>query len=140
MSKKKKNKKFDVAITYGTYDLFHPGHVKLFKRIKKQCKKLIVVVSTDEFNSSMKSKTSIMNTDDRITMVKSCKYVDKVLKEESWDQKISDIEKYGVDVLFMGDDWEGKFDELLRDKCKVVILPRTKSISSTEIKSRIKES
>lgn len=121
-----------VIITYGTFDLFHIGHLNLLKRLKELGDYLIVAVSTDEFNAS-KGKQTIVPFSDRIEIVKNIKHVDLAIPESSWSQKVSDCEKYGVSVFGMGHDWEGKFDEL-KECCEVVYLPRTDGVSSTEMK------
>jgi glycerol-3-phosphate cytidylyltransferase len=125
-------------LTYGTFDLFHLGHLEILRRAKELGDYLIVAVSTDEFNWNDKQKKCIYPYEHRKAIVKAIKYVDKVIPEKSWDQKILDVEKYGVDIFVMGDDWTGKFD-FLKHKCKVIYLPRTANISSTEIKNIIKE-
>ena len=124
------------VITYGTYDLFHYGHLKILERAKKFGDYLIVAVSTDEFNE-IKGKKSIYSYEHRAEIVKAIKYVDEVIPERNWEQKIDDLKKHNVDVLVMGSDWQGKFDELKRF-CEVVYLPRTPDISSTEIKQVFK--
>jgi len=124
-------------ITYGTFDLFHVGHLRLLERIKKRGDKLIVAISTDEFNS-VKGKKTIIPFEQRKEIVEAIKYVDLVIPEENWDQKIEDIKKYGVDEFVMGHDWKGKFD-FLSDYCEVTYLSRTKNISSSELKSSLKE-
>lgn len=124
-----------VAITYGTYDLFHIGHVRLFERIKQRFDRLIVAVSTDEFNA-LKGKHSVVPFEDRVAMVKACRHVDEVIAEEAWDQKARDICAYGADALVMGNDWAGRFDEF-QDMCEVVYLPRTEGVSSTELKADV---
>ena len=124
------------VITYGTYDLFHYGHLRILERAKKLGDYLIVAVSTDEFNE-VKGKKSIYPFEHRAKIVEAIKYVDKVIAEENWEQKESDIKKYEIDVLVMGTDWEGKFDNL-SSLCEVVYLPRTPDISSTEIKLNCK--
>lgn len=123
------------VITYGTFDLFHEGHVNLLRRAKALGDYLIVAISTDEFNAG-KGKTSCMSYPQRKAVVEAIRYVDEVIPETSWDQKISDVQKYNVDVFVMGDDWKGKFDEL-KDYCEVVYLPRTENISSTMIKEKL---
>jgi len=128
-----KNQK--VIITYGTFDMFHIGHLKLLKRLKKRGTKLIVAVSTDEFNRE-KGKRVMIPYKQRAKILKSIKYVDKVIPEDNWDQKITDIKKYDVDVFAIGDDWEGKFD-FLKEHCKVVYLKRTKDISTTKLKKSL---
>ena len=129
-------KKYNTCITYGTFDLFHIGHLKLIERIKSMCSNLIVAVSTDEFNK-LKGKTCIIPSDQRAAIVAGIKYVDKVIPEDNWEQKITDVEKYNVDCFVMGNDWEGKFD-FLKEKCEVVYLPRTDGISTTLLKEKIK--
>jgi glycerol-3-phosphate cytidylyltransferase len=120
------------VITYGTYDLFHIGHLRLLSRLRELGDSLIVGVSTDEFNAE-KGKKSIIQFEDRIEIVRNLKCVDLAIPENSWDQKGKDIQKYGVSVFGMGHDWEGKFDHLSQH-CEVVYLPRTENISSTQIK------
>lgn len=128
------------AITYGTFDLFHIGHVRLLNSIKHKvgADKLIVAVSTEEFNT-LKGKKSQFSFQERLEIVSSLRAVDEVILEHSWDQKIDDILKYNVKTFVMGDDWQGKFD-FLKPHCDVVYLPRTCNISSTAIKQAIKES
>ncbi|MBI5662649.1 MAG: adenylyltransferase/cytidyltransferase family protein [Ignavibacterium album] len=123
------------AITYGTFDLFHYGHLRLFQRIKEFSDYLIVAVSTDEFNQ-LKGKKTIIPFENRIEIVKNIRYVDKVIAEESWDQKLNDIKNYNVNFLVMGDDWKGKFDEL-NNYCEVIYLPRTDGISSSLLKNSL---
>lgn len=120
------------VITYGTFDLFHIGHLRLLERAKKLGDYLIVAVSTDEFNA-LKNKKSFFPFEHRVEIVRSIKFVDLVIPETCWEQKVEDIKKYNVDVFAIGDDWEGKFD-FLKDYCEVVYLPRTEGISSTDIK------
>lgn len=121
------------VITYGTFDLFHIGHLNLLQRLKSLGTELVVAVSTDEFNS-LKGKKTIIPFEHRVEIVKNIKCVDNVIAENSWEQKIEDIKKYNIDIFAMGDDWEGKFD-FLREYCEVIYLDRTKDISSSSIKS-----
>lgn len=121
-------------ITYGTFDLLHYGHINLFKRAKELGDYLIVAVSSDEFNS-LKGKKSYFDYETRKYMVEAIRYVDLVIKEENWEQKISDIKKYNVDVFVIGDDWKGKFDYLKDEGIEVVYLTRTPDISTTKIKN-----
>lgn len=123
-------------LTYGTFDLFHSGHLKLLERLKKLGDRLIVGVSTDEFNEG-KGKKTIIPFIDRISIVESIKYVDIAIPETNWEQKKDDIKEFNVEILGMGNDWEGKFDHL-KDLCHVIYLPRTEGISSTEIKESLK--
>lgn len=124
-----------IVLTYGTFDLFHIGHLNLLKRLKSLGDQLIVAVSTDEFNE-LKGKKTIIPYEQRAQIVQAIKYVDKVIPEENWEQKIEDIKKYNISIFAMGHDWEGKFDEL-KEFCEVVYLPRTNGISSTKLKSSL---
>ncbi len=124
------------VITYGTFDLFHIGHLKLLQRIKKLGDRLIVAVSTDEFNT-LKGKKTIIPYEQRAEIVSNIKCVDLVIPENNWEQKIEDIQKYNVDIFTMGNDWEGKFD-FLKEHCEVIYLDRTEGISSTQLKQTLK--
>lgn len=123
-------------LTYGTFDLLHIGHINLLRRARALGDKLIVAVSTDEFNLTEKNKVCVNSYADRKVILESLRFVDEVIPEECWEQKNTDVEKHGVDVFTMGDDWLGHFD-FLKDKCEVVYLPRTANISTTEIKHTI---
>ncbi|MGN1032441.1 MAG: glycerol-3-phosphate cytidylyltransferase [Intestinibacter sp.] len=127
------------VITYGTFDLLHYGHINLLERAKKLGDYLIVALSTDEFNLKEKNKKSYFSYDKRKQLLQAIRYVDLVIPEESWEQKSTDIDLYGIDTFVIGDDWEGKFD-FLKEKCNVVYLPRTPEISTTKIKNDIRES
>ena len=124
------------VLTYGTFDLFHPGHVQLLKRARELGTRLVVGLSTDEFNA-LKGKKSVMSFEDRKSVLEACRYVDEVFAEDDWDQKVSDAIRLGADVFVMGDDWAGKFD-FMADHCQVVYLARTPDVSSTEIKRRMR--
>jgi glycerol-3-phosphate cytidylyltransferase len=128
-------KKEKIILTYGTFDMFHIGHLNLLNRLKSLGDKLIVAVSTDEFNS-IKGKKTLIPFEQRALIVQNIKCVDMVISEKNWEQKIDDIKKYNVDIFAMGDDWKGKFD-FLKDYCKVVYLPRTQNISTTELKKEL---
>lgn len=123
------------VITYGTFDLFHIGHLRLLKRAKQHGDKLIVFVSTDEFNEE-KGKSSIFPYEHRAEIIEACQYVDEVHPETSWEQKIDNIKEYNVNTFIIGDDWKGKFD-FLNSYCNVIYLPRTEGISSTNLKQAI---
>jgi glycerol-3-phosphate cytidylyltransferase len=120
------------VITYGTFDIFHIGHLNLLERLNELGDRTIVGLSTDQFNLG-KSKTALMSYEDRKKILESNRYIDLVIPENTWEQKISDVQKYNVDIFAMGADWRGKFD-FLSDYCKVIYLPRTSGISSTSIK------
>ncbi|NRQ48334.1 adenylyltransferase/cytidyltransferase family protein [Aeromicrobium stalagmiti] len=124
------------VLTYGTFDLFHIGHLNLINRLAELGDRLVIGVSTDEFNAG-KGKKSIVSYEDRARIVSSIKGVDLVVPETSWEQKVSDIKAHDVDVFAIGDDWRGKFDEL-KELCDVVYLSRTDGISSTEIKQMLR--
>ncbi|CAM7044839.1 MULTISPECIES: glycerol-3-phosphate cytidylyltransferase [Morganellaceae] len=125
-----------IILTYGTFDLFHIGHLNLLQRLKALGDYLIVGVSTDEFNA-LKGKKTIIRFEDRFKIVESIKYVDLAIPENNWEQKIHDIKKYNVSIFGMGHDWEGEFDDL-KEYCEVIYLPRTQGISSTKIKDTLK--
>lgn len=127
------------VITYGTFDLLHYGHINLLRRARELGDYLIVVLSTDEFNWREKHKKCYFTYAERKLMLEAIRYVDLVVPEENWEQKNTDVVKYGADVFVIGDDWKGKFD-FLKDKCEVVYLPRTPEISTTQIKAALKES
>lgn len=121
------------VITYGTFDLLHYGHINLLRRAKALGDYLIVVLSTDEFNWNEKHKKCYFSYEIRKQLLEAIRYVDLVIPEENWDQKITDVQEYHVDTFVMGDDWAGKFD-FLKPYCDVVYLPRTPEISTTQIK------
>lgn len=123
------------VLTYGTFDLFHIGHLNLLKRARELGDKLVVAVSTDEFNAT-KGKTTLMPFEHRVELVRSVRFVDEVIAESNWEQKINDVQRHKVDVFVMGSDWQGKFD-FLKPYCEVVYLPRTDNVSSTDLKKAI---
>jgi glycerol-3-phosphate cytidylyltransferase len=125
-------------ITYGTFDLFHVGHLNLLNRARALGNRLVVALSTDEFNLTMKNKVTAIPYRDRKAILEALRCVDLVIPEENWEQKVHDVLRYQVDRFVMGHDWEGKFD-FLQKHCEVVYLPRTENISSTEIKHHIAE-
>lgn len=125
-------------ITYGTFDLLHYGHINLLKRAKQMGDYLIVCLSTDEFNKNSKNKECYFSYEIRKQLLESIRYVDLVIPENNWDQKIDDIKEFGIDTFVMGDDWKGKFD-FLKDYCEVIYLPRTKEISTTKIKKDLEK-
>ncbi|HFJ9247510.1 glycerol-3-phosphate cytidylyltransferase [Bacillus anthracis] len=123
------------VITYGTFDLLHWGHINLLKRAKGLGDYLIVAVSSDEFNK-IKNKKSYHSYENRKMMLEAIRYVDEVIPERDWEQKVKDIQEHNVDVFVMGDDWKGKFD-FLKSYCEIVYLPRTIGISSSKIKQEL---
>jgi len=120
------------VITFGTYDIFHVGHVNIIERAKLHGDHLIVGVSSDKLNISKKGRPPVYCEDDRLHIIRSMRCVDEVFLEESLELKADYIKYYNADILVMGDDWQGKFDHL-KDICQVIYLPRTPSVSTTEI-------
>ncbi len=127
------------VITYGTYDLLHYGHINLLRRAKAYGDYLIVALSTDEFNSKEKHKTTYFSYEQRKQLLESIRYVDLVIPEENWEQKVSDMHEYHIDTFVIGDDWKGKFDFLRDEGVEVVYLPRTPEVSSSQIKKDLHE-
>lgn len=125
------------VITYGTFDLLHYGHINLLKRAKSLGDYLIVALSTDEFNKC-KNKTCYFPYEKRKQLLEAIRYVDLVIPEENWEQKVDDVRLYKVDTFVMGDDWEGKFD-FLKPYCEVIYFPRTPEISTTQIKNDLEK-
>lgn len=123
------------VITYGTFDLLHYGHINLLKRAKEYGDYLIVGLSTDEFNWNEKGKKTYFSFEKRKQLLESIRYVDLVIPENGWEQKVTDIQNYHVDTFVMGDDWKGKFDSLSDDTtAEIIYLPRTPEISTSQIK------
>ncbi len=121
-------------ITYGTFDLLHYGHINLLRRAKALGDYLVVALSTDEFNWNMKQKKCYFSYEQRKELLEAIRYVDLVIPEENWEQKVSDVKEYHIDTFVIGDDWTGKFDFLKDEGVEVVYLPRTPEISTTQIK------
>ena len=124
-------------ITFGTFDLLHIGHINILERSKNfdnnsEKNELIVGISSDEFSFKKKNIYPVYNQEQRKKILESLKFVNKVFIEESFEKKRQYILENKADVFIMGDDWEGKFDEF-KDICQVFYLPRTPSISTTEI-------
>jgi glycerol-3-phosphate cytidylyltransferase len=125
------------VLTYGTFDLFHVGHIRLLERARSLGDYLVVGLSTDEFNLG-KGKRSVFSYSERFAILGAMRHVDKIIPENDWEQKLNDVISNKIDVFVMGDDWEGKFD-FLKPNCEVVYLPRTSGISTTYIKYLISE-
>ena len=126
------------VLTYGTFDLLHYGHIRLLRRAAQLGDYLVVALSTDEFNAS-KGKSSFYSYNVRKEMLEAIRYVDLVIPERAWEQKIDDVKKYHIDVVVMGADWEGdpRF-EILKDYCEIVYLDRTEGISTTDVKAELR--
>ena len=120
-------------ITYGTFDLLHYGHINLLRHAKELGDYLIVALSEDDFNEIEKRKKCYFSYTKRKQLLEAIRYVDLVIPETSWEQKKTDVALYHVDVFVMGSDWEGKFD-FMNEYCEVKYFPRTKEISTTQIK------
>ena len=127
------------VITYGTFDLLHYGHINLLRRARELGDYLVVALSTDEFNSEMKGKKCYFEYEQRKILLEAIRYVDQVVPERNWEQKVSDIHDYDIDVFVIGDDWTGKFDFLEEEGVEVVYLPRTPEVSTTQIKKDLGE-
>ena len=138
------------VITYGTFDTLHFGHLKLLERAKNLGDFLIVGLSTDEFNA-LKGKKSLLNYEERKSYLKAIKYVDLIIPENNWEQKIEDIKKNHVDIFTMGDDWKGEFDHLSKfcdikyliiaceqDSLSVFIIPPTLNCYHITITNNLK--
>lgn len=124
------------VITYGTFDLLHYGHINILKRAKEKGDYLIVALSTNEFNES-KNKSCYFTYEERKKLVEAIRYVDLVIPEKNWEQKIQDIKDYRVNTFVMGSDWLGEFD-FLNEYCEVIYLERTPEISTTKIKRELR--
>lgn len=122
------------VITYGTFDMLHYGHINILKRAKSYGDYLVVCLSTDEFNS-LKGKKCYFSYEQRKQLLEAIRYVDLVIPETCWEQKVNDVHEYHIDTFVMGDDWEGKFDFLRDEGVEVIYLPRTPEISTTQIKN-----
>lgn len=125
------------VITYGTFDLLHWGHIRILERARALGDHLTVALSTDEFNR-LKHKEAYYSYKQRKYILEAIKYVDKVIPEKDWDQKIDDINYENISIFVMGNDWEGHFD-YLKDYCEVIYLERTQNISTTKIKGDLKK-
>jgi choline-phosphate cytidylyltransferase len=124
------------VITFGTFDVFHVGHLRVLERARELGDRLVVGVSADALNFSKKGRVPVFSQEERCAIVGGLKVVDETFIEESLEQKREYIERYAADVLVMGDDWAGKFDDL-GDICEVVYLSRTPSVSTTALIEKI---
>lgn len=129
--------KMNRVITFGTFDVLHVGHLRMLERAARHGQVLIVGVSTDALNEAKKGRPPVYSQKERLELVSAVRYVDEVFLEESLEQKREYVMKYRADVLVMGNDWEGHFDEL-KDICEVVYLPRTPAISTTALIEKIR--
>lgn len=125
------------VITYGTFDLLHTGHINILRRAKELGDYLVVAISSDEFNAG-KGKKAYYTFEQRKQILEAIRYVDEVIAEDTWEQKVDDIKNHDIDLFVMGDDWKGKFD-FLQEHCEVVYLPRTEGISTTQIKKDLND-
>ena len=120
------------VITYGTFDMLHYGHINLLSKAKELGDYLIVALSTNEFNE-IKGKKCYFSFEERKKILEAIRYVDLVIPENNWEQKLSDIAEFKINTFVIGNDWKGKFD-FLKEKCEVIYLERTPEISTTKIK------
>lgn len=126
------------VLTYGTFDILHAGHINLLRRARELGDRLVVGLSTDEFNQG-KHKSALLNFENRKSVLEAICYVDIVFPESSWEQKVDDIRRFAASVFVIGDDWAGKFD-FLSEHCEVRYLSRTPEISTTDIMKSLDES
>jgi glycerol-3-phosphate cytidylyltransferase len=126
------------VLTYGTFDLFHVGHLQLLERARALGGRLVVGVSTDEFNAS-KGKSAVVPFEQRIAILNALRCVDLVFPERAWEQKERDIADHGVGLFVMGDDWTGKFDHFATSTCEVMYIPRTTGVSTTYLRQTISQ-
>ncbi len=137
-------KKYKRGYTAGVYDMFHVGHLNVIMNAKQYCDHLIVAVSTDEVVLENKHKKPIIRYEDRARIVEAIRYVDEVVPQVDYSDKKSAAVKYGIDVMFVGDDWQGteKWNRIERELAEigvdVVYLPYTQSISSTMLREKLK--
>lgn len=136
-------RKYKIGYTSGVYDMFHVGHLNLIINAKKYCEHLIVAVSTDEVVERNKHKSPIIKYEDRARIVQAIRYVDEVVPQTDYNDKIGAAKKYGIDVMFVGDDWKGteKWDRIEQELKEIgvdlIYLPYTQSISSTMLREKI---
>lgn len=123
------------VLTYGTFDLFHVGHLSILERLRGLGDHLSVGISTDQFNAK-KGKVCVVSYAERVAIVSALRCVDEIIPEENWEQKVGDIKRLKIDIFGMGHDWQGKFDNLAK-YCEVVYLPRTEGVSTTELRTKI---
>lgn len=126
------------VITFGTFDLFHVGHLRLLQRARQQGDALVVGVSTDEMNYAKKGRYPVIPEEDRRAIIEALACVDETFWEESMEKKPDYLREHDADTLVMGNDWDGEFDHL-EDIVDVVYLPRTDNISTTRIKELLSE-
>jgi len=125
------------VLTFGTFDIFHYGHLKILERAAAYADELIVGISSDRLNFNKKGRTPVYTEEERMKIISSLDFVTDVFLEESLEQKKEYLLRYDADILIMGDDWAGKFDEF-NDICKVEYLPRTPDVSTTQLIQKIK--
>jgi glycerol-3-phosphate cytidylyltransferase len=132
--------KSTTVITFGTFDLFHVGHLRMLERARALGDRLVVGVSSDALNVSKKSRQAVFSEGERVEILSGLRCVDAVFLEESLEQKADYVRAHGADVLVMGDDWAGKFDWVGAETgCRVVYLPRTPAVSTTALVERIQD-
>lgn len=125
------------VITFGTFDVFHVGHLRILERARASGDRLVVGVSTDQLNIEKKGRPPVYTQEERAEILRALRCVDKVFFEESLEQKAEYIRDHSAEVLVMGDDWEGKFDDL-SSLCEIIYLARTPAISTTEVIEKIR--
>lgn len=126
------------VITFGTFDVLHIGHIKILQRARQFGDRLVVGISSDALNFSKKQRNPVYPEQERRDIIAALGCVDEVFIEESLELKGEYIKKFNADVLVMGNDWEGRFDEY-KSLCAVTYLPRTEGISTTQLIAEIKK-
>lgn len=135
-------KPYKIGFTVGTFDMFHVGHLNLFRQAKEYCDHLIVAVHSDEWVMECKKRSTVISYEDRADIVGAIRYVDEVVKNET-RSKLEAWEKYHFDVAFIGDDWKGtavwnKIEaELKTVGCDTVYIPYTQGISTTQLREKL---
>lgn len=125
------------VLTFGTFDIFHLGHLRILERAASHGNELVVGISSDKLNFKKKGRKPFYTEDERMHIISSLDFVSKVFLEESLELKREYLLEHKADCLIMGCDWTGKFDEF-SDICEVIYLPRTPDISTTELIEKIK--
>ncbi len=128
-----------IGYTAGVWDLLHVGHINILRNCKAMCDKLIVAVSTDQLIEEVKSKTPVIKFEERCEVIRAIKYVDVVVPQEDYEDKLGAWKRYKFDVMFVGDDWHSTLkwkqieEEFKKIGVKIIYLPYTKGVSSTKI-------
>ena len=131
------NPEMTTVLTFGTFDVLHLGHLRILERAAALGGRLVVGVSSDELNIAKKGRVPVFAQSERMRIVSALRCVDEVFLEESLARKREYLVRYGADILAMGDDWRGRFDEF-SDTCRVVYFERTPAVSTTAVIEKIR--